>query len=1080
MSSDFLMRGSEYSKDDATDPELQTAPIAPTELKRNLYDIAEIQADGIPSPWNHALHFSWRLEEHDMNAFEDFELLLLGIFMGSLNTRSVSIESLGVFGEVLINGCPELGPDFILITHDDQPIGAFYPGCMLFPGFTYDGEVRTQLSLKNKELIALNKNEVGADPRIFLMDWLKNLQHSLGRLTRTPAWVTAIDYLITKYGGIDQITNSDATDKDKYVIYKNEINLISREEPIMVPIFVTDFLFCTNCNTNLAGIDGTQTLSGDFPSVSCTECNEIIPGTKYLGERGITSIDDRVIIWTFSNEYENELSRPFRGSLPKGVTDVSINEELGVATYKFGSFKINFQGELTSEKDILVEKCAYFENKEGEKIYADIPLRSEYVVCVKGHSRKLSDGGRSGTWSIHLSGQESPLDFEVELEKVEGPTSFYLWPNFYQENGWNINYYCLLHESSMAIVARPITKDYKLLDGIKNNEKGKSDIPVKYITFLIGSTESTMEEKGVFAHNRPVLDPVEGKRGHIAIDFGTTNTLVAIYRDTYNKPFPLVLQDRTVDILQTNIARQRLLKKEHFLPTLTSGDLPDSLLIIPSEIVVEPVPNEEELPVTITEETEFYIPHPTSLPRNVATNLKWGEKISSRYSQVWQILVKKYLGIVSHLALAEIAALQCSISKISITFPAAFGVNRSADYQKIWKDSLALELSKETGLQLNIEPSKGLLESDAGLKSCFRPQNDRLLVTADMGGGTTDITVSFGDKQNLFYYDSLKYAGEDLVNLLALVENLPTKNWILPNMPSSEHDLYKITDVTDKEANRQKINISIRNPQVGLARILEYGYGQGEDDAKLKKIKNSFRVFFDGLTGYLSYVIDSALASIKDRRVDEVLIQLLGNGWSLMKGTVIDESDLNKLTKYIQDRIQKNLVNTDIRVQVEVSRLQLTPDTEPVANPKAAVACGAIELANDSINRDFNLNKSSRQIPVGEDVKFKGLPEVEFISGINAITPFPIPDNGPTEFGREIREIDSTDFVNKFFNRYLNEIDTQKLERLIADLNHRLGRRENHDYDSVSRSPKLKESPLSRILEDIILNIIKGTRSQGR
>lgn len=608
-------------------------------------------------------------------------------------------------------------------------------------------------------------------------------------------------------------------------------------------------------------------------------------------------------IYLVSNQWTTTLQPP--NNALNEFTELITN--VNVFAYNYGNIDKNVEIPIRKvKKSIFCEKIIRFKNGK----MPDLPIESERLNLIDTYER-VGD-----TYNITLKEWIGTISWSPQ-ETIDGDSaSLLLWPNFNRKK-WKINY-AFFYPSELLRGLKPSIKlinfegvNLSILKEIKEEASGEK---------AGGRTESPITHVEIFCEGKPVgifLDNRTKFYGEpiitykISLDFGTCNSVLAIRMGNENIPFQF--EDESIDILGMNYYLKategeiEAYKRSFWFPTYFPGfitSLPSDLLFTTdilryqgTKSVNEPFRN-------------FTIPHPQferiGAEKMIISEFKWEDDIAFKGADR-KTLVKTYLKMIMHMALATLSRKNASAINVVASYPLAFDSPRYTSYKGCLEE-LFKDLFEETGFVITFENvAKDLKElvgeSYAG-KASSEVSPPAVAFVIDIGGGTTDIALAKGD--NLLAVDSIRYGGNIYIKFLALKK-------------------------LEKEGKKIDLE-SIRIATIYIQKIVrQYGitylFDMYEENVR-EIVENALRSFYQGLFEYLYRFIGAF-----NKEKNAIRFFPVGNGWKFIEGLKYN----NKIGPYIENWFKNREKGIDITV-----------NTDFEFGPKEAVAIGALKIANYS------------------------------------------------------------------------------------------------------------------------------------
>ncbi len=863
--------------------------ITPDLFEGRLYTFDNVKSSGVPSLFAHPFVFSKRLERDNTGQsaeFKQFSAIIKGIFLGVVEIKKIPIANLAVLGQVA-SGFQAGMNSFAMLTWrkktngqwNEHIIGGLYPECLAFPGVRViqpDRNGKTLLDdieLENTE----REKSFGADAiRGHFKQWVDQVTAPLlgGNL---PLWANKL-LQMTNAGGVwdSSLLNVAALPAlASRSLQLETVDVSNGNAIISIPLvrYIDHLLVCQNngaaVKINLSKHDVSLELGPD-KNIICTRLDD---KSRVCGHNcQIDGIGPNIEEEGFFERQPGEyiIWKDFEeASLPRGCTDVKYFDDH--AFFTFGNLQVKINGKVLSREDIFCESVIKFDNGK----MPELPIKSEYLDCIENVSRQ----DRHTTYDMELKGIGKKITYAPKV--IDGDkASILLWPSF-KDPAWKVNY-AFFYPSPILEGKNPTIRlinidngNMHLLSDVNKFSGCKIDSPVTHIEVFI--KENRIDKPiGVFRDNRPNVQSAVDMAIPLALDFGTTNTSLAIKLEMGGQQSSHQVLDLTdaqsFDILEYYMVKDRIHAMASWLPAY----IPDGELILsstPSELIFVDSsakhPNNLNAPIF-----KYSIPHPNyNLPlahKSVVLNFKWSapHPFTGREGDT----SKAYLKMILHMALATLRIAPYFRNNVLFiaTYPLAFGLSKYADYKTLLR-TLIEELQRETGMvitwsnvALDNDGSEALIpESHAG-KARFRTEKPQLVV--DIGGGTTDIVLSVSDK--ILAVDSIEYAGNTYIDFL--INNFPDGL-----ISQSADDRLKIDNSTPDEKKKEILNERkiILNKEIrrnGLRGVIAaYNNDNRRQNIAISKLES----FYNGIFEYLYLLLEGY--EIRD----DITFYPIGNAW---------------------------------------------------------------------------------------------------------------------------------------------------------------------------------------------------------
>lgn len=896
-----------------------------------LYNFENLSNSGVPSLFSHPFVFSKNLERDDVVANEQFSILTKGVFLGIIEPTSILIANLVTLGKVMQGFLQEMDK-FVILKRDGNVIGGIYPECLVFPSAQITDETFENLKIE----ITASETRFGIDKiKTCFKQWVLSVTNPWPAPTRAniPLWGRKLLGMIERGGSWD----ADAIDTALLpplgnntlhllkVLYVNDIELVCYQEARII------------CNKKRGGTSVTlsdkavELVLGPGGQISCdvdvcgNDCGSGRQGPSIDKVGFFERANDKYIIW--NNETFGVHTRP------KGCTSVEYHKGEGYAIFTFGRLKIKVKGTVVNKDEIFCEKFVKFKgdvkDATGKVIHRekcpDLPIRSEYLDCIDGASVNRNQ------YTVSLKGLGKVTYDPTSRFFDADSSSILLWPSKSFPR-WKVNYAYfwpganfLGHSPSIKIIDESGSK-YEL----KGRAGIKTDSPITYVeVFSEGKNPS-----GIFKVNRKESGGT-GAAVTMCLDFGTNNSIFAIM-DPGGSITPLKLEDGGLDLLGFHVDIEPIFKGARWLPSYVPNDNP-SPTWVPSEIIFTNKENRNTLDDSLKLPISKYtIPHPgysrESAHLEIMSEFKW-DGGNAGFSPV-----RAYLKLLMHMALAVVRGSTNSVN-FTATYPLAFGSDKYNKYKTLLIDLIGA-LEKETGMTIQMLSPWGdnqvelIPESHAG-KAGYGGDVYHLVV--DIGGGTTDIALSWGNR--ILAVDSIHFGGQKYVSYLA--EKIPKS--LLPKAAKLDSRMKKII-----------INREIRQYKFGEGVINKYGPEETTAEV-LKKLKLFYKALFKYLRMLLEAIPDLLQAKHNNTTKPEelvalkaeiekvkhqkpaVIIHTVGFGWRFIE----DRDIINKIDPSISR--DGTLSTRDyIKNQLDSDQYTLTVNSDPLSK-KEAIAEGGLE-----------------------------------------------------------------------------------------------------------------------------------------
>lgn len=452
----------------------------------------------------------------------------------------------------------------------------------------------------------------------------------------------------------------------------------------------------------------------------------------------------------------------------------------------------------------------------------------------------------------------------------------------------------------------------------------------------------------------PKLEKVGGSSNtfSFAIDFGTTNTHIE-YKINDGKPMPF-----------------EITKEDIQFATLFSSDIKDDSAFTDARIMAEFI-RHELLPELINNESEFNFPIRTALNENIKLDLtkatysladfnipfdyeKYASKANSKISTnlKWSnddanlVRIERYIEKLIFLVRTKVLLNNGDLNKTKIIwfYPSSMPANRLDSIDTLWKKIVNKFISSA------VKPIR-ILESTAPFYYYKNQEgltaSDKPVVSIDIGGGTTDISIYQG--KNAILLSSIRYAGNSIFG--DAYGNSPKNNGFIIKYFGEfkklidSNELYNIASALDQINQKQKsedINtflFSLENNKNIKEKNIPISFSD-----KLKKdddLKIVFIAFYSSIIYHL--------AKMMFYRKLEIPRNIIFSGTGSKMLFISDKNEkfnkLQEITKIIFKKVYSNLdkISLDI-VQVPnpkeitcIGGLYLNAEIEGIDNVKAVL-----------------------------------------------------------------------------------------------------------------------------------------------
>jgi hypothetical protein len=531
-----------------------------------------------------------------------------------------------------------------------------------------------------------------------------------------------------------------------------------------------------------------------------------------------------------------------------------------------------------------------------------LPLRLAYINLLDGYAWLAAQS----QWSITLRGR-GKTDVLNESAPGDGgvETGFMLWPAE-RPKGWRSDVVVARHE-----FVHDVTLIERMPDGSRRPGAFRSkfvllaepkDGAVEFVALRHGDNERGLVPLG----GREVTVADRGVQGYIAIDFGTSNSLVLVGVGQNDKWFtqqgvPSIAKACAVAVKGKNFTTALAGTLDIFHGTHEVKDPPE----LHGTLLLKKRPPE-------TSDTQWsVIPRDPSLVKNyhqtpqveeLITNLKWqdleGFDSDALGAYLRRILLPAFL---------DLRMRGVSTVSAAVTYPLAFELPRREHLTHTMTETLRA-LCERTGMTMSAPPAV-ISESRAGVHAIPAAGADHAL-TLDMGGGTTDIALTDRDG-HVLVAESLQFGARRLLALLAARQ---------PDL------LAKLARAIG--AKEKTINLEVGT----LIETVLQSKGMGHLKQLVKRDTGLDRRF--ALAAMLASVVvvtrrllDCAAKASATGDKPSVNVYLLGQGWGLLDAELTygfsEQSFLDALKRACADRFELIPQSADVS-SIERKKLVVT------------------------------------------------------------------------------------------------------------------------------------------------------------
>lgn len=873
--------------------------LPPDSLAGNLYHIDAVRGPHVPYVFAGMFAFKWAVEndlewslrERDNPAAREvFYTLVDAVFLGVLQIRVIDTDTLGMLGTI-VRANQGNRSRMALLYDGTRYVGGCHPDMPVYPGASLTMADWEAL----RDAVARKLEAVGRTGQTALKLWLRSHPHRVGE----PSWLE----LLREHAGTPVPEGLHTVDLNATTIPAGLVPVSSTASGLKdfeFREYVGRVLVCAACGRNLS--EEPLTFEMDNAGKVTCPCKESV-ALDFAGQ-GLffDAPGGRWVIWNLRG-----------GARPAGCTQARY--EGTRATFTLGRCKIVVPGVVVDDDMLFCREVIAFRHPNHPPRYPDVPVRGDYFRFVGEGVKRLPVRGQEAQWMVPLQGQPTPITVTATVwTRDEDEASIHVWPNFLADN-WRIYYLYMIAHGRLAergLRLRPILADRRPAPfEIRSREMARLRQPVPWIEVVDDGGA-----RGIFdaSASLPKLAP-RSATVSVALDFGTSNTCAAIRSQDGYRVLPF--HDLSTDILSRHLGLGGV--SGEWLPTYRPQEQ-GALRSLPSELLFDlpksaTSPGVDLLPPDEAYEgiLKFCIPGPTidkaRWEEAIVSNFKWELGIGSQLRSHRARVREEYLRMFLHLVLAELTS-QHSVGAISLvpTYPLSFGGAKHRDYVTSL-ERLAGIVRDDTGLSVNVVALVN--ESYAG-RAHGMGMAGGLGVVIDLGGGSTDIAVT--DDQQLVYVESLKYGGNNLLQILAKPTWRPTQ-W--PGQASPRDDVRQVW-----------LQRLIRTE--GASVLLD------QYDGRVPQVQALIERFFEGILTYVSLLI-AARARAKDGKDAAALhVVLLGNGWSFLEA-------LNQpMIRWVGDVLRRELGRLGTGyLQPDIHLPQGDADLERPM--KEAVALGALK-----------------------------------------------------------------------------------------------------------------------------------------
>lgn len=659
-------------------------------------------------------------------------------------------------------------------------------------------------------------------------------------------------------------------------------------------------------------------------------------------------------------------------------------------------------------------------NRKGKTIVPLIPIKNQLLQCFTTDdlARMLSFEMRGEDnlvirLNLTLSYNEEGTKREHTVEKsykinsesyIENTPALHIWPNFSRDD--YKGYYTYFYNGGQTIstdtyfYAKPYTYKVQNADTTyydKNgafikeellekgntrivNKSDKSDNIIDYYVSrtdyypdaieCIKQTKSTMDSIGYIILKKPKKIQSNGLEFVIGIDFGTTSTNVYV-REGNSTKAKSFSKDLVTKVFRTSGSIEGYTSFNFIaFDSLDEVNVPFLTLLRLNNLTKNPEDNMKAISdgiIPFLKGTRDY----DQSKEKIKSDLKWSQdKIEYMNTFINQLSI-----------MSAIESLSKGASKIKYRFsyPSAFSrrtlvalsnsINRSiSNLNKSFSECISPNAELETeGLAATYFyaiPPRGNIVPRATFNSG--------VVTIDIGGGTSDISVIEGKDNEFKFRTSLKFAGRELF-LTPIIRN---------------PDFLKKFGISDEEIKRIKTIVGSSNKisseaYTAVDVVVRFN---GENiflnlhkffnDDQVKEFIQIIRIGLAGLFYYIGLIRKHLISSDKYSSTKIPSIYIGGNGakvfhW-LSEGKYTPDSIDNILFQcmILHERLSSELKNSSERYNLDTQKHMINMHITPAeAGSKPEVAYGLVVDRNDHTAPTLNKHNIPEQFVAGEELK---------------------------------------------------------------------------------------------------------------
>jgi hypothetical protein len=962
-----------------------------------------LTSEGFPSVWGPAHAFATRLNhsllrlDHVEEAYRkqcrqaalDLLHLVVAQFLGLLKPEEVPLD--GGQGELASSRLARLLRESLaaesrplsslVFLRDPRLSGSIaainYPDCLWFPVHSYPLDL---VSGRIREILGTVSLE-GLEPSPDLPE--DDVAALVGQLR----------------GYLRHLTASTQDDlPSRRVLARFERGLESRAQPIEVPIRsgrvfslhdrkprAVDLLRsgavgtpvgagCPTCGLdwmNYPYKQGRHILQGGNPPQRKVYCprheKQEIAGWDDLKELGVffDESDSEYIIWADdpTDPGARELQIPPNGERTSVQRDSQTLQ--GYARFRFNNAEIEVRGRVLKRSEVLLRQVVERPPNSTTDI---LPINGEEAVCIDWDNGGVArDPSRRDYWSIRLRGGWRPFVWQADSIKdadlsSQNNVTLLLWPGF-EDPTWTAETVVYgLARLSPARSRPPKVRCYgkgPRRDRILAVHQGEDIRSMLHLPKRVEAIELRSpddEPMGYILPKRRTIQPAQVRDAEVALDFGTSNTVVA-WKPSHGRANAVAMDQNATPLELMAPAdaqeRDRMAKTLNLLPFWPKQVA--ERWCIPSELLYFP------------ESDQWTIPHDAIEPallesKDIRRDFKWRDEEN--------IHRRTYLSLILRMALANLRAQGIRSARLRATYPLAFERGHLTGYAKVLQE-LVGKLNTETGLELSLSGYAN--ESISGLEACGQKAGN-LQCVIDFGGGTTDIAVRILDLSSKgfvdpLFVDSIRLAGNDVLDSL-----LADPDLLDGLLRHGKVGLSNAKPEVRLKVARQIVLRELRLAGRALPDWWRYLIDQQSGPAQRFGVRN--RAFFDGV---LAYVLKLMSVAQQKMRRDGVLAEdeeaniavfLLGQGWGLLR-LQVEKGDYDPRV-YVQRRLEELRSRLPFASSIKGRFQIIVPDYQVSASPKLATSVGAVDLRPDHVRPAETLEDKTagRDTVFGLNVEF--------------------------------------------------------------------------------------------------------------